>query len=323
MKKNSLLIASVAFGLVFFQVAQAQQPQRRIGFLTGGGNRFSFDAFMEGLRELGYTDGKNIIVEFRSAEGNQGKLPDLVAELVQLKVDVLVTTSPGVRVARQTTQTIPIVMVTQEDPVAAGFVSTLAHPGGNITGVTSLSRDLSSKRLGLLMEVMPKISRIGVLWDASDKTNAAVSFKEYEDAAPAWKAQIHSLEVRGPTPDLEGAFHAALKRQVGAVIAIRNFLFNRYGKKLAELAVKHRLPAMYERSDYVQAGGLMSYSSGDAENYRRAAYYVDRILKGAKPADLPVEQPTKFEFVVNVRAAKQIGMTIRPDILALATKIIK
>jgi len=323
MEGKKILFVLAAFVLGSFQVAYAQQPRHRIGFLTGGGNRFSFDAFQQGLRQLGYIEGKNIVIDFRSAEGNQGLIPDLVAELVHLKVDVLVSTSPGVRAARQATQTIPIVMVTQEDPVAAGFVATLAHPGANITGITSLSRDLSSKRLGRVMEVVPKASRIGVLWDASDKTNAAISFKEYETAAPDWKTVIQSLEVRGPTPDLEGAFRAAIRARVGAVIAIRNFLFNRYQKKIAELAIKNRLPAMYERSDYVDAGGLMSYSSSDADNYRRAAYYVDRILKGAKPADLPVEQPTKFEFVINLKAAKQIGITIAPDVLALATKIIK
>ena len=302
--------------------ARAQQPPKlpRIGFLTGGGNTFSFESFKHGLKDFGYVEGKNILIEFRSAEGNSKRIPDQVAELVRLKVDVLVTTSPAVRAAKQATKTIPIVMVTQEDPVASGLVSSLARPGGNLTGLTSLARDLSSKRLALLREVAPNLSRVGVLWDA---TKADLSFKEYELEASSLKIAIQSLGVRGPTPDLEAAFQTGLKAQMGALITIRNFLLNRYEKQVANLAIKHRLPSMHERIDYVQAGGLMSYSTDDAGNYQRAAYYVDRILKGTNPADLPIEQPTKFEFVINLKTAKQIGVTIPTNVLYRADRVIE
>jgi putative ABC transport system substrate-binding protein len=246
-----------------------------------------------------------------------------VAELVQLKIEVLVTTSPGVRAAKQATKTMPIVMVTQEDPIATGLIASMAHPGENLTGVTSLSRDLGGKRLEVLKDIVPKVSRVGVLWDTTDRTSAALGFKEYETAAPALKVQLQSLEVHGPTPDLEGAFQAAANGRVTALITIRNFLLNRHQKAIANLAIKNRLPSMFERSDYVEGGGLVSYSTNDAENYRRAAYYVDRIFKGSKPADLPVEQPTKFEMVINLKTAKQINLTIPQKVLARADKVIK
>jgi putative ABC transport system substrate-binding protein len=313
------------FFLACFRLAGAQETTKlhRIGFLTGGGNPFSFEAFQQGLRNLGYSPGKNIIVEFRSAEGNQERIPSLVAELVQLKIEVLVTTSPGVRAAKQATKTMPIVMVTQEDPIATGLIASMAHPGENLTGVTSLSRDLGGKRLEVLKDIVPKVSRVGVLWDTTDRTSAALGFKEYETAAPALKVQLQSLEVHGPTPDLEGAFQAAANGRVTALITIRNFLLNRHQKAIANLAIKNRLPSMFERSDYVEGGGLVSYSTNDAENYRRAAYYVDRIFKGSKPADLPVEQPTKFEMVINLKTAKQINLTIPQKVLARADKVIK
>ena len=214
-------------------------------------------------------------------------------------------------------------MVTQEDPVATGLVVSLAHPGGNLTGVTSLSRDLGRKRLALLKDIVPKVSRIGALWDSTDPTSAALGFKEYQAAASGLKIQLQSLEVQGPSPDLEGAFQTAAKERVSALITIRNFLLNRYQKQIADLAIRNRLPSMFERSDYVEAGGLASYSSNDSDNYRRAAYFVDKILKGAKPADLPVEQPTAFELVINLKTAKQIGLTIPPNVLARANRVIK
>ena len=295
----------------------------RIGFLTGGGNRFSFDEFRKGLRDHGYVDGNNIAIEYLSAEGNQTRMPALVAELMQHKVDIIVTTSPGVRAAKEATKTAPIVMVTQEDPVSTGLVDSLAHPGGNLTGVTSLSRDLGSKRLELLKDVVPKILRVGVLWDSTDRTSAALGFKEYQAAALGLKMQLQSIEVSGPNPDLEGAFRAAAKGKVTGLITIRNFLLNRYQKQIADLAIRNRLPSMFERSDYVEAGGLVSYSSNDSDNYRRAAYFVDRIVKGSKPGELPVEQPTKFELVVNLKTAKQIALTIPPEVLARANRLIK
>jgi putative ABC transport system substrate-binding protein len=281
------------------------------------------DAFRQGLRDLGYIEGKNILVEYRYAEGKLDRIPSLVTELVQLKVDVLVSPAlPAIRAAKQATKTIPILMLTNVDPVATGIVDSLARPGGNITGLARFMTELSGKRLELLKEVVPEISRVGVLWSADDP-DAAIGFKEYETAARVPKIQLQSLEVRGPNPDFEGAFQGAVKGHASALITVRSPLLLRYPKRIADLAVKNRLPSMYEGSDFVEAGGLMSYSSNDAESFRRAAVYVDKILKGAKPADLPVEQPTKFELIINLKSAKQIGLTIPPNVLARADKVIK
>jgi putative tryptophan/tyrosine transport system substrate-binding protein len=320
---KSFLLPVVLFAAVLTVEAQQPKALSHIGFLSGGGNTFSLEEFKRGLQDLGYIEGKNIQTQYLSAEGNQERIPGLVAEMLQHKVDIIVTTSPGVRAAKQATKTTPIVMITQEDPIATGLVASLAYPGGNLTGVTSLARDLGRKRLEMLKEIVPKTSRVGVLWDTSDPAIGAVGYKEYLDAAPALKIQLQSLEVRGPNPDLAGAFQTAVKGRVSVLITIRNFLFNRYQKQIANLAIKHRLPSMHGRSDYVEAGGLASYSSNDADNYRRAAYFVDRILKGAKPADLPVEQPTKFEFVINLKTAKQIGLEIPQWTLMKANRVIK
>jgi putative ABC transport system substrate-binding protein len=277
------------------------------------------EGFRQGLIDLGYIDGKNIVVEHRYGEGRTDRLPGLVAELLQLKVDVLVIpTSQGIRVAKQATTTIPIVMVTPADPVAAGFIDSLARPGGNITGITRLTRDLSGKRLELLKEAVPSISRVGVLTGTT-----TTGIQDFEAAARALKITIQSIEIRGPNPDLEGAFEAAAKGRVNALITIRDAVTASYPKRIADLAIKHRLPSMNEDSPYVEAGGLMSYAANDADQFRRAAYYVDRILKGTKPADLPVEQPTKFEFVFNLKTAKQIGVTIPPNLLARADRVIR
>jgi putative ABC transport system substrate-binding protein len=246
-----------------------------------------------------------------------------VAELVQLKVDVLVSPAlPAIRAAKQATKTIPIVMLTNVDPVATGIVDSLARPGGNITGLARFMTELSGKRLELLKEMVPSLSRAGVLWDAHDPS-AATGFKEYEAGARALKIQLQSLEIRGPNADLEGAFQAAATGRASALITVRNPLLLLYPKRIADLAIKNRLPSMYEGSDFVEAGGLVSYASNDAENFRRAATYVDKILKGAKAADLPVEQPTKFELVINVKTAKQIGLTIPQSVLYRADKVIK
>ena len=325
MHKNIIRLALAALLFVHGYSVQAADTGKvwRIGFLTGGGNRFSFDEFRKGLRDLGYVEGSNIAIVYLSAEGNLERIPELVAELMQLKVDVLVTTSPGVRPAKQASKTIPIVMVTQEDPVTTGLVVSLSHPGGNLTGVTSLSRDLGSKRLALLKDIVPKISRIGVLWDKSDATSAAFGFKEYQAVASGLKTQLQSFEVTGPNPDLEGTFQTAAKSHVGALIMIRNFLLNRFQKQIADLAIRNRLPSLCERVDYVEQGCLVSYSSIDSDNYRRAAYFVDKILKGSKPADLPVEQPTAFELVFNLKTAKQIGLTIPPEVLVRASRVIR
>jgi putative ABC transport system substrate-binding protein len=209
-------------------------------------------------------------------------------------------------------------MVTTGDPVAAGLVDSLARPGGNITGLTRITRELSGKRLELFKEAVPALSRVGVL-----AAKGSTSLRDYEPAARALKIPLQYLEVQGPHPDLEGAFQAAAKGRVNALVTILNPLLNRYRKEIADLAIKNRLPSMFESTSYVEAGGLMSYASDDAANFRRAAYYVDKILKGAKPADLPVEQPTKFEFIINLNAAKQIGLTIPPNVLARADRVIR
>jgi ABC-type uncharacterized transport system substrate-binding protein len=295
--------------------------------VSGGGDPStpgsSIAIFRHGLRDLGYTEGKNVLIEYRSAEGKLDQVPSFVAELVQLKVDVLVSGNlPAIRAAKEATKTIPIVMILAVDPVTTGVVDSLARPGGNITGLARLRRDLSGKRLELLTEVIPRIARVGVLWD-TNAPGPAIAFKEYEAAARALKKPLQSLEVRGPNPDLEGAFQTTAKGRASALIAISNPVLNRYPKRIAELAIKHRTPSMCERSYYVEAGCLMLYSSNEAEIYRRAATYIDKILKGTKPANLPVEQPTKFEFIINLKTAKQIGLTIPPNVLARADKVIK
>ena len=312
-------------------VAQAQQPTKipRIGYVSGQGDPKApgplVEGFRQGLRDLGYVEGKNILVEYRyTVEGGVDRVPGLVTELVQLKVDVLVATSTSaIRAAKQATKTIPIVMVSPTDPVAAGFVDSLARPGGNITGVVRLSRELSGKRLELLKEAVPRISRIGVLWDGSAAPGPAIAFKEYEAAARSLKLEFQSLEVRGPHPDLDGAFQAAAKGRVNALIVVENSTVDRQSKRIVDFTIKNRLPSVWEGREFVEAGGLMSYSSDDPANYRRAATYVDKILKGAKPAELPVEQPTKFELVINLKTAKQIGLTIPPNMLARADTVIK
>ena len=330
MKKAAVPSTLVAVVLCTVAViAEAQQPTKvpRIGFVSGIGGPSNpgpnVVGFRQGLRDFGYIEGKNILVEYRYTEGKGDRNPSLVAELVQLKVDVLVVGGPGgLSAAKQATKTIPIVIVTQADPVGSGYIDSLARPGGNITGLTRLTRELSGKRLELLKEVVPKISRVGVLWDA-DNSEAANGFKEYETAGSALKIQLQSLGVRGPNPDLEGAFQAGVKGRASAFLTIASFVLSRYSKQIAELTIKNRMPSMNEVSAYVEAGGLMSYAANNADQYKRAAVYVDKILKGAKPADLPVEQPTRFELIINLKTAKQIGFTIPPSVLARADRVIR
>jgi putative tryptophan/tyrosine transport system substrate-binding protein len=324
-----IVVLLIGLTLASVRVVEAQQAGKvpRIGYLDSTGDpktpQPSVEAFRQGLRDLGYIEGKNILVEYRYAAGMTDRMPSLVAELVQLKVDVVVVSAlPAIRAAKQATKTIPIVMVTTQDPVATGLVDSLARPGGNITGLTRLTRDLSGKRLELLKEVVPGISRVGVLVDAN-MIDRAPAFKDYETAARVLRIQLQSLEVRGPDPDFGAAFQAAAKGRVSAIITITDALLNRYPKRIADLAIKNQLPSMYERSEYVEVGGLVSYAASDAESFRRAAVYVDKILKGAKPADLPVEQPTKFELVMNLKTAKQIGVTIPQSVLYRADKVIK
>jgi putative ABC transport system substrate-binding protein len=310
-------------------VVEAQQPTKipRIGYVSGTGDSNNpgpyVEALRQGLRDLGYIEGKNIVIEYRGAEAKPDRIPSLVAELVQLKVDVLVVPIPSaIRAAKQATRTIPIIMVTSEDPVTTGIVDSLARPGRNITGFATLQRELSGKRLELLAEVVPGISRVGILRNP-DEQAAAIGFKEYEAAARGLKIQLQSLDVRGPNPDLEGAFLAATKGRASALITVTNANLFLQQKRIADLAIKNRLPSMYQGSAWVESGGLMSYSANDLEIYRRAATYVDKILKGAIPADLPIEQPTKFEFVINLKTAKALNLTIPQSVLFRADKVIK
>src|SRR5215470_3398668 len=329
MRKEITVLALCAVLRVLSVHAEAQQPKKipRIGYLspTGDSNApgLNVEAFRRGMRELGYIEGKNILVEYRYIEGKPDRIPGLVNEFVQLKVDVLVLVPlTALRIAKQVTKTIPIVMVISDDPVTTGIVDSLARPGGNITGLSTLTRELSGKRLELLKEAVPGISRVGILWDV-DNQGAAISFKEYEATAHALKIPLQSLEVRGPNPDLEGAFQAAVSGRVNALITVRNSMLSRNAKRIADLAIKSRLPSMPNGSDFVEAGCLISYSSNAAENFRRTATYVDKILKGAKPADLPVEQSTKFQMVINLKTAKALNLTIPQSVLFRADKIIR
>jgi putative ABC transport system substrate-binding protein len=326
--RSSILVAAMLLAVAI--IAEAQQPKKvpRIGYVSGTGDPSNpgpyVEAFRQGLRDLGYIEGKTIVIEYRGAEGKRDRIPSLVTELVQLKVDALVSGNFAVaRAAKQATESIPIVMVTNQDPVETGLVDSLARPGGNITGLSTLQRELGGKRLELLKEVVPRISRVGILWNADSSGSSGTGFKEYEAAARALKLQLQSLEVRPPNPDLERSFQAAAKGRASALITVTGTLLFPYSKRIADLATKNRLPSMYEGSTWVEAGGLMSYSTNDLEVFHRTAVFVDKILKGTKPSDLPVEQPTKFELVINLKTAKQIGLTIPPNVLARADKVIK
>jgi putative ABC transport system substrate-binding protein len=325
--KSAILSTAVLFA--FCLPASAQQPAKipRIGYVSGTGDPktpgLQVETFRQGLRDLGYVEGKNILIEHRYTEGNQDRAPGLVAELIQLNVDVLLTvTSPAIRAAKQATKTIPIVMVTTSDPIATGLIDSLARPGGNITGITRLTRDLNGKRLEILVEAVPGVSRVGVLFQAQS-TSGSVHFKEYEAAARVLKIPLQPLEVRRQPPNLETAFQTAVKGRVAALITIRNAFTAFYGKQISDLAVKNRLPSMYEVSDHVEAGGLMSYATHEAESFRRAAVFIDKILKVTKPADIPVEQPTKFEFVINLKTAKALDLNIPQSVLFRADRVIR
>jgi putative ABC transport system substrate-binding protein len=267
-------------------------------------------------------EGKNIVIEWRSAEGKLDRVPALAAELVRLKVDVIVTGgATDTRAAKEATNTIPIVMAQDSDPVGSGFVASLARPGGNITGLSTLAPEVSGKRLELLKEILPKLSRVAVM-GISTRPGNAQSLKEVELAAGAFKVKLHFLDVLDPK-DIETAFRAASKGRAEAVLVLQSPFFNSQRNQLVDLAIKSRLPAIYPQTEYTEAGGLMYYGANTPDIYRRAATYVDKILKGTKPADIPVEQPRKFELIINLKAAKQIGLTIPPDDLARADRVIK
>jgi putative ABC transport system substrate-binding protein len=325
-KAGGLSILFAVVPLAVAVIAEAQQSKvSRIGFLAAVSPAALSDrteAFRQGLRELGYVEGKNIVFEYRFAEGKLDRLPVLAAELVPLKVDVIVTAGPpATRAAKEATVTHPIIMAQDSDPVGNGFIASLARPGGNITGLSTLSSELSGKRLELLKDVVPKLSRIAVFGNSAVPGNAP-ALKEIELATGVFGVQFQYEDVSG-SKEIETAFQAAGKRGADALLALNNPVLSAQRTRVAELAVKRRLPAMYERLEYVKDGGLMSYGVSSPDLYRRVATYVDKVLKGAKPADLPVEQPQKFELVINLKAAKQIGLTIPPNVLARADKVIK
>jgi len=319
-----LLAASV---LICFHPAEAQQPKKiaRIGFLSAlspDGVPAWLEAFRQGLGELGYVEGKNIVIEWRYAEGKLDRLPALAAELVRLKVDVIVSGGPAVtRAAKEVTSSIPIVMGFDNDPVGSAFVASLARPGGNITGLSNFAPEMSGKRLELLKEIVPKLSRVAVLGASTQPGNAQM-LKETELAAGTFGVQLQYLDVLSPK-DIESVFRAASNGRADAILMLSIPFVLSHRTQLADLAVKSRLPAIYSQPENTEAGGLMYYGVNTPDLFRRAATYVDKILKGAKPADLPVEQPKKFEFIINLKAAKQIGLTIPPNVLARADRVIR
>ena len=318
------LVVTFAFGGA---AAQAQQPKKvsRIGYVAGASRSTisaRIEAFRQGMRELGYVEDKNIVIEWRFGEGKQDRLPELVAELVRLKVDIIVTGGPiSTRRAKEATVSIPIVMAQDTDPVGSGFAVSLARPGGNITGLSTISPEISGKRLELLKEVVPSLSRVAVFGSSAEPANAQL-LQETELAARALRVQLQYLNILGPK-DFETAFRAASKGRAEALLALNSSVTASHRREIVDLVVKSRLPAIYYSEEWVDVGGLMTYGVSINDLYRRAATYVDKILKGAKPADLPVEQPTKFELVINLKTAKQIGLTIPPEVLARANKLIK
>lgn len=327
MKRETFAVALCAMLFAFSFPAGAQQPTKlpRIGYLTG--NPFSnsparTEALRQGLRELGYEEGKNILVEWRSAEGKLDRLPVLASEFVNLKVDVIVTQGPiATRAARNATTSIPIVMGFDDDPVGNGFVASLARPGGNITGLSAQRPELSGKQLEILKEIVPKLVRVAVFGNNEEPGNTQ-NLKEVELAAKTLGIKVLYRSVVRPK-DIELAFRAATDERADALLLLGNLVLNSQRQRAVELAIKHRLPTTYFHPEFVAAGGLMYYGTSYNDLFRRAATYVDKILKGAKPADLPVEQPTKLELLINLKAAKQIGLTIPPDVLARADRVIR
>jgi putative ABC transport system substrate-binding protein len=318
----------VALALSIFVAPRASDAQQtakvpRIGHLQVTCGIFPWtEAFRQGLRELGYVEGQNMAIEHRCADGQFERLPGLVAELVRLPVDVIVTGGENAaRVAQQATRTIPIVIAAGGDPVELGLVASLAQPGGNTTGLSLLSLELGGKRLELLKEVVPTVSQVAVFFNPGDATNVR-EWREMEGAARLLGVQLHALEVRGPT-EFESAFATAIREGAGALMTLRNWLLEGHRTRIIDFAAKSRLPVIYEQRAYVDAGGLMSYGPSLSDLFHRAATYVDKILKGAKPGDLPVEQPVKFELIINLKTAEALGLTISPTLLFQADEVIK
>jgi len=327
MKQIAGLLAMVVILATWAVVAEAQQPKKvaRIAFLFGlspSVSRDRMEAFRQGLTELGYAEGKNIVIEYRWAAGKIERLPALMAELVRLNVDVIVTAGPSpTRSAKEATATIPIVMAWDYDPVGNGFVASLARPGGNITGLSTLAPEISGKQLELLKEIVPKLSRVAVLGTSTVPGNAE-ALRATELAAKTLTVRLQYLDIRDPQ-EIEPAFEAARGGRAEAVLALASRVLFSQRTQIANLAVKRRLPVVYGDREHVEAGGLMTYGVSINDLFRRAATYVDKILKGAEPAELPVEQPTRFELVINLKTAMQIGLTIPPHVLARADRVIK
>src|SRR5215467_7012137 len=337
MTRKTLIWLLCAMLLALYASAEAQQPTKilRIGFLdnsTASGSAVVVDAFRREMSKLGWIEGKNIIIESRFADQNLERLPELAADLVRLKVDIIVVTStpPGLA-AKKATTTIPIVFTSGADPVGAGLVASLAQPGGNVTGLSTLG-ELNTKRLEILKDAVPKLARVGLLRLPVQATALGqmgfdipldLQLKQLRAATVALKLKLEEIETQADAKSLESAFRTAKRKPVGAIMTIPTRLFFGERKRIVELAGKYRLPAIYPNKEYVDEGGLMSYGADYVDLYRHAAVYVDKILKGAKPADLPVQQPTKFEFVINLKAAKQIGLTLSPEFLARANQVTK
>jgi putative tryptophan/tyrosine transport system substrate-binding protein len=309
--------------------AHAQQAGKipRIGFLDGStasGSAVLWDAFRQEMRKLGWIEGKNLTIEYRFAEQKNEHMPELAADLVRLKVDLIVVSGiTAALAAKKATTTVPIVMTRAGDPVALGLVASLARPGGNVTGLSSLSFELITKRLEVLKDAVPKLARVGLLRTPQDSAAGNLQLKELRAAALALKLKLEEIETQPNPKGLENAFQTAKQKQVNAIMTTGSPFFFAERKRIVELADKYGLPAIYFQKEFVDEGGLMSYGADYDDLYRRAAVYVDKILKGAKPADLPVQQATKFEFVINLKAAKQIGLTIPVRVLERANKVIK
>jgi putative ABC transport system substrate-binding protein len=325
----SILVAVMLLAVAVLAEAQQAGKVFRIGFLgssTASGSAVHVKAFLQELSKLGWIEGKNLAIEYRFADQKPARQPDLAAELVRLKVDLIVASGIGAALAvKKATSTIPIVMTRAGDPVVLGLIASLARPGGNVTGVSTLSFELITKRLEVLKDAVPKLARVGLLLTSGDLGGLGDSgqVKELRPVAVALKLKLEEIETQREPKGLENAFQTAKQKQVGAIMTTGTPFFLSERKRIVELAGKYRLPAIYPDKEFVDEGGLMSYGADYTDLYRRAAVYVDKILKGAKPADLPVQQATKFEFVINLKAAKQIGLTLSPEFLSRANRVIK
>ena len=328
-KITILTLCAMLFALCSSVAAQQTGKILRIGYLdnsTAAGIAVLLEAFRQELSKLGWIEGKNITIEYRFAEQKPERMPELAADLVRLKVDLIVASGgPTPLVAKKATTTLPIVMINSPDPVAVGLVTSLARPGGNVTGVSGLAPELTSKRLEVLKDAIPRLSRVGLLRTPGGAlgSDPELQLKELRPAALALKIKLEEIKTQPDAKGLESAFQTAKQKQVGAIMTTTGRRFFAERKRVVELAIKYRLPAIYPEKGYVDEGGLMSYGADFDDLYRRAAFYVDKILKGAKPADLPVQQATKFEFVINLKAAKQIGLTLPPEFLARANQVMK